>query len=233
MAASLKFLSWNVRGLNIPQKRMNTWETLQRYKIDVAMLQETHLLEMDILKMQSNSYRVVAFSSFSKKARGVLILVKGSLNITDLGSGRDNQGRIAYIKSVINGAKIAFVSVYAPNDFDSVFYDDLTDIVLGLSEYTLIIGGDFNAVLEHSLDRTGTKESRDQSLSTNALRRWVSDCFLVDAWRIAHPTLKTLPIFPLDTTLSPELITFFWRLPYLRKRLIWTFYQCLFQIIRL
>uniref|UniRef100_A0A8C6V095 Endonuclease/exonuclease/phosphatase domain-containing protein n=1 Tax=Neogobius melanostomus TaxID=47308 RepID=A0A8C6V095_9GOBI len=68
MANSISFLSWNVRGLNVLQKRLCTWDVLQRHKIEIAMLQETHLLETDVYKMQNNIYRVVTFSSFSKKS---------------------------------------------------------------------------------------------------------------------------------------------------------------------
>lgn len=132
--------------------------------------------------MQNRFYHVIASSSNTKKNRGVIILAKRTYQYTDLGSGRDTEGRVAYIKTLINGTKIAFLSVYAPNVFDAEFYNYLTNTILELSEFSLIIGGDFHAVWLHSLDRTGITESREQCLASSALREWAIVCSVVDAW---------------------------------------------------
>lgn len=143
---NITLLSWNGRGLNIPQKRISIMDLLRRKKVEVAFFQETHLLEKDVARMQNRFYHVIASSSNTKKNRGVIILAKRTFQYTDLGSGRDTEGRAAYIKTLINGTKIAFLSVYAPNVFDAEFYNYLTNTILELSEFSLIIGGDFNAV---------------------------------------------------------------------------------------
>ena len=45
MAGPLKVITYNVRGLNSPQKRGRLWQELSHYAIDVAFLQETHFLK--------------------------------------------------------------------------------------------------------------------------------------------------------------------------------------------
>lgn len=46
-----RLASWNVKGLWSPAKRMMSWRRLKKMKIDVAMLQETHLQENDFQRM--------------------------------------------------------------------------------------------------------------------------------------------------------------------------------------
>ncbi len=86
--------------------------------------------------------------------------------------------------------KIALICVYAPNSFDQHFYDSLTSILLDLPEFELLIGGDFNAVWLHKTDRTGVTESRDQQLSSKALRKLAADYGLVDIWRLMNPSIR-------------------------------------------
>lgn len=40
---SLRFLSWNVKGMNSPMERSRVFSHLKQLRVDVAFLQETHL----------------------------------------------------------------------------------------------------------------------------------------------------------------------------------------------
>lgn len=62
----------------------------------------------------------------------------------------------------IENTDIALVSLYAPNVFVSYFYEQITKILLDLSDFKFIIGADFNAVVGHSLDRSGRSENKKQ-----------------------------------------------------------------------
>lgn len=69
---------------------------------------------------------------------------------------------ISEVGKMLNEKKITMVSVYAPNLFDMTFYEELTILMLDLSDISLIIGGDFNVVWLHTLDRTVLTEGREQ-----------------------------------------------------------------------
>ena len=43
----IKMISWNVRGLNDPQKRLVVKNLLQKWKCDVVFLQETKIASMN------------------------------------------------------------------------------------------------------------------------------------------------------------------------------------------
>ena len=162
--------SWNARGLNIPHKRVALLEVLRKEKVGVAMISESHLLEKDSLRIHNKQYHVVAHSAAANKSKGVLIIVKRNLNFTNLGTGGDTEGRVTFIKTLINNKKIAFVSVYAPNTYDAAFFSQLTQTILELDGFQLIIGADFNAVWEHAIDRTSPVEGSDQKLASTALK---------------------------------------------------------------
>lgn len=98
-------------------------------------------------------------------------------------------------QTIINQTKIAFFSVYAPNTYNADFYDYLNKTILELSDFSLVVGGDFNAVWSHTCDRTGTNESRDQRLARAALQQWASDYSVVDAWHIKYPLLEEFTCF--------------------------------------
>lgn len=110
----------------------------RRKKVEVAFFQETYLLEKDFSRCRIDS-TVIASSSNMKYNRGVVI-PKCTCQHTDLGSGRDTECRVAYVKTVVNGRKIAFLSVYAPNVSGAEVYNYLTNTILELSEFALIIG---------------------------------------------------------------------------------------------
>lgn len=63
------------------------------------------------------------------KIRGSLVVLKRSLSITILDTFGSEDGRISYIKTVIAGCKLAFISVYAPNQSDPIFFTTLSEIL--------------------------------------------------------------------------------------------------------
>lgn len=49
----LNIFSWNTKGLNIAIKRASCLDILFRNQIQIAMLQETHLLQKDIHRLKT------------------------------------------------------------------------------------------------------------------------------------------------------------------------------------
>lgn len=66
-----------------------------------------------------------------------------------------------------------------------------------LDKLSLMIGGDFNAVWLHSLDKTGITESREQHLASKALRKWATECLVVDTWPMLSPPVREFTCFSL------------------------------------
>lgn len=154
----LNILTLNVRGLNNPVKRVAILDFLRKQRVNVAFLQETHLVKKDINRISNRYYRVIASSSAVNKSKGVAILCQRNLRFRLLDSWADNKGRVSVSKVQIEKRDIAFVSIYAPNIFEKTFYAQITKTLLELSDFKLIIGADFNAVIDCSLDRSSHSE---------------------------------------------------------------------------
>uniref|UniRef100_A0A8C5HVK4 exodeoxyribonuclease III n=1 Tax=Gouania willdenowi TaxID=441366 RepID=A0A8C5HVK4_GOUWI len=150
----LRMLSLNVGGLNGPIKRSAILSYLLSEKIQIALLQETLLVKRDINRLANTFFKVIAFSSASNKSKGVAILAHRNLQFKQLGSWFDDKGRIVVFKLNIGRTNLALISLYAPNIFEKEFYDQITKTILELSSFKLIVGADFNAVMDPAVDRS-------------------------------------------------------------------------------
>uniref|UniRef100_A0A8C7WNB4 exodeoxyribonuclease III n=1 Tax=Oryzias sinensis TaxID=183150 RepID=A0A8C7WNB4_9TELE len=143
---TLTILSLNVRGLNNNIKRVKCQQLMHRQKADVVLIQESHLRQGDVSKIQDKQYKMISSSSSSSKSKGVIIVFKRNLPTKIEKTYSDNLGRLTYVCTTIYDTKIAFVAIYAPTIFEKNFYPSVMQELLTLSEYKMIIGGDMNAV---------------------------------------------------------------------------------------
>lgn len=107
---------------------------------------------------------------------------------------QDQSGRLAYFCTNIKRRKIAFVSIYAPTIFETNFFPHVTNNLLSLIDYSLIIGGDMNAVIDPVLDRSSSC-SQVQLNSSAGLNDFVKTLNLVDVWRSGNPSNRNYTFF--------------------------------------
>ncbi len=79
-------------------------------------------------------------------------------------TGGDTEGRITYAVVSLNNTNYAFMSVYAPTEGDSSFFQELLRLVVSLEDCLVVLGGDLNAVLDPQLDRSHVSNSDQRSL---------------------------------------------------------------------
>lgn len=187
----LYVITWNVNGLNSPVKRTRCLEFLHSKKVALAIIQETHLKSSDVHRFQNRRYKILSSSCASNRTRGVLILAARSLQITVHHTFSDDQGRFTLAIITVCQAKLLVASVYARNSFDPDFFHTVQDKVLGMPEYSLIIGGDFNCAM-NDIDRT---TSFTDSRLSSALKKFVADLQLIDIWRIHNETTRNYTFF--------------------------------------
>ncbi len=149
-----KYLSLNVNGLNSAVKRTRVLEYLHRKSISCALIQETHLKQSDEARFQNKYYKLAAFSCALNKTKGVLILVNWKLNLTIEHLGSDEEGRFVFIRCKIYNNRLALLSIYGPNETDSTFLTQISKTLLEHIDCPLVVGGDFNAVVNPALDKS-------------------------------------------------------------------------------
>ncbi len=190
---TLNILSLNVNGLNSAVKRTRVLEYLHRKSISCALIQETHLKQSDVARFQNKYYKLIAFSCAQNKTKGVLILVNRKLNLTVEHIGSDEKGRFVFIRCKIYNNRLALVSIYGPNETDSAFLTQISKTLLEEIDYPLVVGGDFNAVINPVLDKSQSDTTANPS--SKLLNKFITELNLIDLWRIQNTKAKDFTFF--------------------------------------
>lgn len=183
----LVFASWNVKGINHPVKRSKVLSHLKSLSADIIFMQETHLKFDSKDKLKCRWIENIYQSNFSVKARGVAILIRKGVPFKLKTLKADKEGRYIILNGEIHSFPITLVNIYAPNYDNPDFFKKVFDLIPNMSQTNLIVGGDFNCVLDAYLDRSSSKRA-PQSNSRNFLNAFINNSNLVDTWRLFHPT---------------------------------------------
>ncbi len=190
---TLNILSLNMNGLNSAVKRTHVLEYLHRKSISCALIQETHLKQSDVARFQNKYYKLAAFSSAQNKTKGVLILVNRKLNLTIEHLGSDEKGKFVFIRCKIYNNRLALVSIYGPNETDSAFLTQISKTLLEEIDCPLVVGGDFNAVINPALDKSQSDTTANPS--SKLLNKFITELNLIDLWRIQNTKAKDFTFF--------------------------------------
>ena len=178
-------LTLNVNGLNDHIKWIALIDWLKCMKADIVCLQETHAVpHSTILSWFRHSGFRVASSSLSNKRCGVAIL------ITQV---RKDDGRFLQVEIAIEGNKLRFVSLYAPNKNPArnTFFANLPYFI-DLAVPTFICS-DFNAILNPDLDTrhhpsyAAPSQGATACESVAALQSLLSATHTFPVWQTRNP----------------------------------------------
>ncbi len=201
-SSALRFISWNVKGLNSPVKRNKVFDHLRSLNTKIAFLQETHLKPSDHLKLRRGWVGQLYHSSFSSKARGTAILVHKSVPLSVSKVISDPNGRFNIVTGKIFGSTLTLANVYGPNWDNEDFYKNFLFSLPDLVSSQLILGGDFNCCLDPSLDRS-SKKPPSQSKSSKIIQLFMEQYAVSDVWRFFNPSDKQFSFFsPVHGTFS-------------------------------
>ena len=190
MVATLKVISYNVKGLNNPVKRKKILTQLKQLHCQIAYLQESHLSDEEHKKLIRSWASQVFFSSHPSGRRcGVAILVHKMVQFTLVSQFNDREGRYILVNGTIEGTEVSLLNVYAPNDNNPQFITSLFKLIVEKSKGILLFGGDMNTILSQSLDRLPASTSPLSSMS-RTLKNNCDETGLVDVWRYMHPRVK-------------------------------------------
>ena len=133
------------------------------------------------------------FSHGSEHSRGVLTLVKEGLDCQLKVCKQDELGRYVILKGLVQGQPFIFANIYAPNKVNEqcVFYNEIRNELAEVeadADHRIIIGGDFNVILDPDLDGSGGKPKLKESCKN--LENLCSSFDLIDIWRIRNPGAK-------------------------------------------
>ncbi|XP_017557477.1 uncharacterized protein LOC108429913 [Pygocentrus nattereri] len=186
----LCFVTWNTQGIketNNFQHKCLQWErTLNTLKADIAFLQETHvgLKDCDIYKWITKSWKVY-FTVYSSRSKGVAILIRDDKDFEYICHDEDHSGRYIVLFCRLYGELYTLVNVYNHKADKNVLYT-LKDYLQETAEGVLVVGGDFNTVLEPGIDRSPSVGREDPL--RGILEDFSESLNLRDTWAHLHPT---------------------------------------------
>lgn len=182
----LKILSLNVNGLNSPKKRRAVITKLKKEKLQVIFLQETHLSQTEHEKLKKFGFRNSYYSTYKQgRRRGVMTLIPNSTIFVCEKEIKDKEGRYVLVKGKLENEPVMSMNVYAPPESSKHFFKSLFNVIATEMEGTLICGGDFNVVMNHSLDTTSLKGNKKQI--SKFVKLSLEEMGLIDIWRILNP----------------------------------------------
>ncbi len=163
--ANMRILLWNSNGL-LPRK-LELDAFLQREKIDVAMITETHCTSTYHFST-TRDYKVFhAFHPTEKAQGGACIYVKHALPFTPDVTVSTPLAQLCAIRIPLEGLQLNLASVYCSpsNKIDAADFDTLFQRLEG----TWIMGGDYNAKHPTWGSRTTTTRGRELVKSINVV----------------------------------------------------------------
>ena len=155
----LSIITSNVRGIREYQKQKYLFHHFHKLNSQIFFLQECHSSISDENTWSTQWGSHIWFSHGETNARGVAILIKKKCNIQIHNVLNDSQGRYIMLYCTYNGHKFLLVNVYAPNKDDPGFFSKLTKDIARFTPEFHIIAGNFNLVLDPSIDKHGQSET--------------------------------------------------------------------------
>lgn len=126
---------------------------LSKLKVDIALLQETHLSAADFPRMKKFWVGCVYGSPAVGRHAGVVIFIKKNLAFTFQDLLTDSEGRRLSLHFQLYETDYVLYNVYAPNSPISVCFQDLANLINKQFCPSIVVGGDMNLVVSEVEDR--------------------------------------------------------------------------------
>ena len=195
MTSSLVLISLNVRGIRERGKRANIFEWCKKKGGDIILLQETYSTE-DVENQWKNEWEgSMIFSHGTNHSRGVLVLFSPELKYKLSNLVIDGDGRFILFRLETKEAKLVLGNLYFPTrDKQKLQVNFLEGIESYISnmwtpDYSLILGGDFNIVMDGKLDYKGSNIVLKTKFN-ESFEDFLNKYRLIDIWRKRNPCKK-------------------------------------------
>ncbi|CAG2241969.1 unnamed protein product [Mytilus edulis] len=127
------------------------------------------------------------FFARETNSKGVAILFNSSTDYILKVKNADENGRYLILTVEIDNTDFVFVNYYAPTknfENDQIEYIEKLKILLNEKlEQNLVLGGDFNTILNPSLDKMGGSKYNTPVKYTSKLEDFIEEFDLCDIWR--------------------------------------------------
>ena len=187
---SLIIESINCRGIRDRKKRTDIFLKAKEDHINILCLQETHLKKEDLNTIVEDWNVQFYIAGKHTNAGGVLIAVEKNFEYKCHKDISDSQGRYVILDLEITGvARFLLINLYAPNNDDPNFFENLFNTVENSDTKNLILVGDWNLVLDFNIDTHNYKKENNTKAKETVLK-YIEKLDLIDIWRKTQDNTK-------------------------------------------
>ncbi|MES9884827.1 MAG: reverse transcriptase domain-containing protein, partial [Sedimenticola sp.] len=179
----------NVKGLGAANKRAQVFQWLKDKKYSICLLQETHFTAANKIQWEREWGHMAYLSGNYTNKEGVGILISPDLTYTITDYSEIVVGRLQALTININDNDYIIMNVYGPNNDNISLYEKMEDYINEHEGENLIIGGDFNTVLDPDIDKKNGQQGTHRQ-TRNKLKHIINTYTLCDIWRIQNPNSR-------------------------------------------
>ena len=133
------------------RKQIFTW--LKDKQFSICLIQETHSGDGHMTCGQKNGGLHHTSVGQKKNGEGVAVLFNPNFLYTVKGYTEIITGRLQAVEVTINDKDLVILNIYGPNTDDVTHFNSLETYLKDNTDKTIIIGGDFNTVLDIEIDK--------------------------------------------------------------------------------
>lgn len=185
----IKICSFNVNGLGDQRKREKVFNWLKQNNFSICFLQELHCTQENTDKWKKQWDNEIFLSGNSSNSIGIGILLNLNTTYEILENREIIQGRLQLLKLKVHDSNITLLNIYAPNTDDINFFTTIEDIVIEHNSESLILGGDFNNVINVELDKLNGRKDTNKRCSAK-IGDIINNNELYDIYRVRYPNTK-------------------------------------------
>ena len=148
---NIKVGTQNCRGLNDASKRKNLFENFEKSTLTVILLQETKLDPSQHLQISEEWTRGPIFLNSVRGKRSGTAVLFNTHNIKVFNDCCDRDGRVISLDFEILGDRFHLVNFYFPNDCSEKFNFIQNSYKYVMSNFPIILGGDFNLTSDNTI----------------------------------------------------------------------------------
>ena len=194
--------SLNAQGLNGAKKRRDVIDHLRSKNYTIICLVDTHFTKDQERYITSEWGYQAVYNSFNSQSRGVAIFLTNKFEFKIHNTHRDTNGNVLLLDIEIEKHRITLAAIYGPNTDEPTFYEHLQENIIKMGNIHTIITGDFNLLLNPSIDGINYKNVNNPNARQTVLKM-MTELNLYDVWRDENNDKKT---FTWKRKLSPQTI---------------------------
>lgn len=151
--ASLKIVTWNVRGLGEKARHSAVLSHLKSQRADISILVETHLAGQKQMSLKKPWVGWLYQAPYTTNSRGVAVLIAKTVRFQLHTLQSDPQGQSLFLHATIGGLEVLLLTFYIPPPFTFAMLQLGVAFMAQHPSVPAIWARDFNMVITPSLDR--------------------------------------------------------------------------------